>query len=161
MTPGRRIVCIIVVSRRRGKCNAIRVQNGPSVLRILELIAGSVVHAIANAHHRLDVCGKGRFAGCENDVSVVDDPLHHGGIIRTEAVWARIGQVLRIGNNGDGEIGARFYRWRGGRRVCEARCRCACQTAQDSRPEPAPGNFLQKAFRREPAVFDHVLQFSH
>jgi len=79
----------------------------------------------------------GWFAGCENDVLVVHDPLHQGNVIPAEMVRARISQVLRVGNNGDGEIGVRCSLCRDGSSVRETPCRCAGQTAQEGEaPKP-------------------------
>src|ERR1700733_1453874 len=54
-----------------------------------------------------DVSVEGRCGGCENDILVVDYPLHHGIVISTSIVRARFSQVLWIGNNGNSEISAR------------------------------------------------------
>ena len=110
-----------MVPRRRSECNPILIKNRPGGLRVLVLIgARGLVHAIANANYGLDVSVKGQFAGCEDDVLVVDDPLHHGSVISTGIVGARFSQELRIGNHGNREIGARC---RHRRRTHEARRR--------------------------------------
>ena len=95
---------IVSISRRCDKCDPVPVKNRPGGFCILEFIRNGRVHAIASAYYGLDIGVKRRLAGCEKDMFVVDDPLHHRRVISTRIVRTRARQILRIGNDGNSEI---------------------------------------------------------